>query len=85
MKYYTSEVGGVFKIHIGNPATGNLTTIYQWGATSSYCVQPSKHSLDMAPGDEKNHYEIMVSFLTEVSRTEILTVLEAAKSFLNIF
>ena len=85
MKYYTSEVGGVFKIHIGNPATGDLTTIYQWGATSFYCVQPSKHSLDMAPGDTKNYYEVMVSFLTEVSRTEILTVLEAAKSFLNTF
>ena len=52
MKYYTSEVGGVF---------------------------------NMAPGDAKNYYEVMESFLTEVSRTEILTVLEAAKSFLNIF
>jgi hypothetical protein len=85
MKYYTSEVGGVFKIHIGNPATGDLTTIYQWGTTTSYCVQPSKHSLDLVPGEVKNGYEVMVSFLTEVSRTEIMTVLEAAKSFMNTF
>lgn len=85
MEYYTSEVGGVFKIHIGNPTTGELFTIYQWGSTTSYCVQPSRHSLDIAPGDAKNHYEIMVSFLTEVSRTEIMTVLEAAKSFMNTF
>ena len=85
MKYYTSEVGGVFKIHIGNPSTGDLTTIYKWGNTTSYCVQPSKYSLDLAPGDVKNYYEVMEAFLTEVSRTDVLTVLEAAKSYLNTF
>jgi hypothetical protein len=85
MKYYTSEVGGVFKIHIGNPTTGELFTIYQWGSTTSYCVQPSRHSLDLAPGGVKNGYEVVVSFLTEVSRTEILTVLDASKSFLTSF
>ena len=83
MQYYTSNLGGVPKIHLADSSTGRIVTIWPGAIPSSYNVINEVLSTTPGSGGSNSPYQVYVSFFREVQRDDVLVTLYAAQNYLG--
>jgi hypothetical protein len=85
MHYYTSNWGGVFKVHVCDSTTGKVVTIWSGQVPGSYNV--INEIVDTTPGSSGgfSKYQTYIAGFTEVQRTDVLTVLQNLQTYTSSF
>lgn len=81
MQYYKSNLGGVYKVYAGDPATGKMTVILNYKSLGMYNVLNQQLSTDASSGTSE--YQSYVAPLETSTRAEFQTLSGPAKTFLD--
>ena len=85
MQYYTSNRGGVFKVHVCDSATGKVVTIWPGAVPGSYNVINEIVDTTLGTSGPSSRYLTYIAGFIEVQREDVLVVLQNLQTYMTSF
>lgn len=82
MEYYKSSSGGVYKVYAADNTTGKVTIILNYKNLGMYNVINEKISIN-TPLSGKSDYDIYISSLDVLTKSDFTEYVDLTKTFLN--